>query len=268
MLALTREQVQAFDRWALERLGVPGTVLMENAGRGCAEVLLHVMAQASGVPVSRGLSRISVVDSPDTDAAPATVAPGSKSPRVVVCCGRGNNGGDGYVLARHLSLAQVPVQVIAFADPDQLTGDARWAAEVYRRLGGTLHNFWHTPLDETRLCQLLTDADWVVDALFGTGLKGAVRPPFDRVVEILNASHKPILAVDIPSGLDCDTGQPLGVAIRARCTATMAAWKRGFLTESARLFTGDVYVVSLGVPVKAWLESQGVNVSSHQAPDT
>jgi NAD(P)H-hydrate epimerase len=100
----------------------------------------------------------------------------------------------------------------------------------------------------------LADADWIADALFGTGLKGALRSPFDRVVELLNASGKPILAVDIPSGLDADTGQPHGPAIRACCTATMAAYKRGFLAEAARAFTGDIYVVSLGVPVEAWLQ--------------
>ncbi|MCS7160669.1 MAG: NAD(P)H-hydrate epimerase [Gemmatales bacterium] len=266
MLALTRDQVQAFDRWAIEQLGVPGTVLMENAGRGCAEVLLHVVAQRTGKPLSPCFSRVSIISSPETIQEATTCASANPIPRqrVVVCCGRGNNGGDGYVLARHLSLANFQVKVLAFADPDQLTGEARWAADIYRRLGGIVHDCWNTPLDESRLRNLIADADWIADALFGTGLKGAVRPPFDRVLEIINTSHKPILAVDIPSGLDCDTGQPLGIAIRADCTATMAAWKRGFLTESARQFTGDVYVVSLGVPVEAWLALQTPVVASGQ----
>ncbi|GBD37561.1 Bifunctional NAD(P)H-hydrate repair enzyme Nnr [bacterium HR36] len=254
MLALSREQVQAFDRWAIEQLGVPGVVLMENAGRGCAEVLLREHAVLAGQ--SHAISG-------NATSGPAMQQPGDASrpvpephPKlVVVCCGRGNNGGDGYVMARHLALMGVPVRVLAFADPDQLSGDARWAANVYRRVGLPLVPLWHTPLDEALLHREITEADWIADALFGTGLKGPLRFPCDRVVQILNASGKPILAVDIPSGLDCDTGQALGVAIRARCTATMAAWKVGFLAQAARDFTGEVHVVSLGVPVQAWLRS-------------
>jgi hydroxyethylthiazole kinase-like uncharacterized protein yjeF len=252
--ALTREQMQAFDRWAIEELGVPGVVLMENAGRGCAEVLLRVHA-ASGEP-----------SLPQSDSASDTPAPTAvlsrledfalgrypRPHRVAVCCGRGNNGGDGYVLGRYLALLGIGVQVLAFADPEQLSGEARWAAELYCRLRLPLVPFWNGPLDETRLRTELAHADWVADALFGTGLKGPLRPPFDRVVELINASGKPILAVDIPSGLDCNTGLASGPAIRARCTATMAACKRGFLQPTAREFTGDVYVVSLGVPVSAW----------------
>jgi NAD(P)H-hydrate repair Nnr-like enzyme with NAD(P)H-hydrate epimerase domain len=122
--ALTREQMQAFDRWAIEELGVPGVVLMENAGRGCAEVLLRVHA-ASGEP--------SLPQSDSASDAPAPTAVLSRLEdfalgryprphRVAVCCGRGNNGGDGYVLGRYLALLGIGVQVLAFADPEQLSG--------------------------------------------------------------------------------------------------------------------------------------------------
>lgn len=248
--ALTREQMQAFDRWAMEEMGVPGIVLMENAGRGCAEVLLRVHALSASDNTGPG----SAADRNSIALRLEDFAGGRypRPKRVVICCGRGNNGGDGYVLGRYLALLGVEVRVLAFADPDQLSGDAHWAALVYRRLHLPLVPFWTSPLDETRLLAELASADWIADALFGTGLKGPLRRPFDRVVELVNGVGQPILAVDIPSGLDCDTGESAGPAIRARCTATMAAWKRGFLNPAARSFTGEVYVVTLGVPISAW----------------
>lgn len=256
MLALSREQVRAFDSWAVAQLGVPGVVLMENAGRGCAEVLLQVHAASVSATASLASNKPgSGVSNAGSGEWPSQSFNRRLPKLVAICCGRGNNGGDGYVMARHLALAGVSVRVLAFANPDELSGDALWAAQVYRRLGWSVLPCWQTPVDEQRLRHLLADCDWIVDALFGTGLKGPLRSPFDRVVEILNASGKPILAVDIPSGLDCDTGQPLGPTIRAQCTATMAACKLGFLREQARAFTGEVHVVSLGVPVEAWLHA-------------
>src|SRR5262249_55945958 len=98
--------------------------------------------------------------------------------------------------------------------------------------------------------------DWVVDALFGSGLTGSARPPFDRVIEIINGAPGRILAVDIPSGLDADTGRPLGVAVRARHTATVAAPKKGFAEPGAGEWLGQVHVVDMGAP-RALLESLG-----------
>ncbi len=211
-LLLTRAQARALDDLALHEVGVPGVVLMENAGRNMAELLLRL-----GVPGP-----------------------------VVVCCGKGNNGGDGFVIARHLGIAGVAVRVLLFADPASLTGDAAVNHGILARLGWKVETM--LPLDEARLGETLAGADWVVDALFGTGLAGPVRAPFDRVIESINAAGKRVLAVDIPSGLDGDSGRPMGATVRATHTATVMANKVGFVQPEARAWLGEVHVVGMGVP--------------------
>jgi NAD(P)H-hydrate epimerase len=210
---LTRDEARALDRRAIDEAGVPGVVLMENAGRGCAELLRTLGIQG----------------------------------RVVVCCGKGNNGGDGFVIARHLDNAAVDVRVLLFARPEALTGDAAINYRVLARSGPPITVFGNE-VDETTLHMELVGADWIVDALFGSGLLGAVRPPLDRVIENINATGSRVLAVDIPSGLDADTGLPLGATIRATHTATIAAVKKGFVQPSAREWLGQMHVIDMGVP--------------------
>jgi len=210
---LSRDQVRAIDRRAIDEFGVPGAVLMENAGRGAAEVLLAL---------------------------------GARGP-VVVCCGKGNNGGDGFVIARHLDNHGVPVRVLLFAKPEELTGDAALNHGILRKSGVPI-DARAGPVDAEALRRELAPAEWVVDALFGTGLAGAVRPPFDQVIAAINASGAKVLAVDIPSGLDCDTGEPLGPAVRAQHTVTFVAMKKGFTNPVAREWTGEVHVADIGAP--------------------
>jgi NAD(P)H-hydrate epimerase len=211
---LSREQVRAIDRRAIEEFGVPGVVLMENAGRGAAEVLLSL---------------------------------GARGP-VVVCCGKGNNGGDGFVIARHLDNRTVPVRVLLFARSEELTGDAALNYEIVRRSGIPNDVRGDQPVDGDALRRDFAAAEWVVDALFGTGLAGAVRPPFDAVIGAINASGAKVLAVDIPSGLDCDTGEPLGATVRAQHTVTFVALKKGFAQPAAREWVGEVHVADIGAP--------------------
>ncbi|HZU34326.1 MAG TPA: NAD(P)H-hydrate epimerase [Gemmataceae bacterium] len=223
---LTREQVRDFDRRAIEEYGVPGIVLMENAGRGTAELLLHL---------------------------------GVRGP-VLICCGKGNNGGDGYVIARHLDLHGITVRVLLFAAQESLEGDAATNYHVLASSGLPITVHADEPLNLPAVRQELSQADWVVDALFGTGLRGPVRPPLDTVIEALNSSGKRILAVDIPSGLDCDTGQPLGPTIRAAHTATFVAQKKGFAEPAAAKWTGKVHVLSIGAPrqlLQGYAEAEG-----------
>jgi NAD(P)H-hydrate epimerase len=207
------------DRRAIEVYGVPGLVLMENAGRGCAELL-------------RGL--------------------GVRGP-VAVCCGKGNNGGDGFVIARHLDNGSVPVQVLLFTWPEDLTGDAAVNYAVIHRSGLPL-SVHSGPVDFGAVRRELAGAEWVVDALFGTGLSGPLRAPFDAVVGEINAAGKRVLAVDIPSGLDCDTGLPLGAAVRAEHTATFVALKKGFANPAAREWLGEVHVLDIGAPRRVLAE--------------
>ena len=215
-LVLSREQVRDVDRRAIEEFGLTGLVLMENAGRGCAELLLQRQ------PVGR----------------------------IVICCGKGNNGGDGYVIARHLDMAGIDVQILLLTDPAELKGDARANFEIAQRLG--------LPIEPPEgravaaLChhwaQHFAHADWIVDCLLGTGTQGTIAEPYRSAIETINRSGRPVLAVDLPSGLDCDTGEPLGVCIKAAMTATFVALKPGFLKPVARPLLGDVEVVPIGIP--------------------
>lgn len=211
---LSRDQVRDIDRRAIAEFGVPGVVLMENAGRGAAELL-----RALGVA---GL--------------------------VVIACGKGNNGGDGFVIARHLDNAGIATRILLFARPEDLTGDAAIHYQIVAKSGFDIRVYADAALDEARLQADVASADWIVDALFGTGLSGPLRPPFDRVVEAINGRRAKVLAVDIPSGLDCDTGRPLGATVRAHHTATFVAPKKGFAENSAAEWLGQVHVIDIGAP--------------------
>jgi NAD(P)H-hydrate epimerase len=211
---LSCDEFRAIDRRAIEEFGVPGVVLMENAGRGAADVL---------------------------------VALGVSGP-VTICCGKGNNGGDGFVIARHLDNFGLPVRVLLFADPDELTGDAAINYHIIAKSGLSITVHAGPTVDEAGLIRELAASSWIVDALFGTGLAGPVRPPFDRVIAAINAGKARVLAVDIPSGLDCDTGQPLGATIRADHTVTFVAMKKGFGVPMAKEWLGQVHVVDIGAP--------------------
>jgi NAD(P)H-hydrate epimerase len=217
---LTRDQARELYRRAMEEFGVPSIVLMENAGRGMAELLTSLGIQG----------------------------------RVVLCCGKGNNGGDGFVMARHLDNAGARVRVLLFADPATLSGDALVNYRIIERSGLSIRAFSGESSDEKAVVEELALADWIVDALFGTGLRGAIGPPLDRVVSAINAAPGRVFAVDIPSGLDSDTGHPLGPVVRAHHTATVAAPRKGFTTAGAGTWLGKVHVVDLGIPRKLLAE--------------
>jgi NAD(P)H-hydrate epimerase len=218
MRSLTRAEVRDVDRRAIEDYGLPGIVLMENAGRNAAAVLL---SQRITGPV-------------------------------VICCGKGNNGGDGFVIARHLDNAGIAVKVLLTYAPSDYTGDAAVFLNVIqqarlplRSMPQSAHNEW---------AHELQSAEWIVDALLGTGLTGAVREPYLTPINAINASGKKVFAVDLPSGMDTDTGQPLGICVRATCTVTFFARKIGFDQPGAEQWTGPVDLVDIGVP-RALLDS-------------
>ena len=216
-VVMTREQVRAVDAWAINTLGIPGVVLMENAGRGCAELIEEKLRDVS-------------------------------EPKVCIFCGVGNNGGDGYVIARQLGNSGFEVSVVICGDRGKIKGDAKINLDVLERMGRPIVSLNPTDGDvAARVAELTAGADMLVDSLFGTGLSGQVRDDYKRVIENLNACKCPILAVDIPSGLDCDTGQPLGIAIEAAWTVTFVAVKKGFTFASASQYTGEVFVASIGI---------------------
>ncbi len=214
-LAFTREQSRRIDRLAVEEFGFCGLVLMENAGRGVADVLCRL---------------------------------GISGP-VAICCGKGNNAGDGFVIARHLDLRGHPVRVLLWAEPEELSGDAAANFSILAKTDVPIEVFGATH-DAARLSKLLEGAAWIVDALLGTGARGEPRLPIDAVIDRLNASAAPKLAVDLPSGLDCDTGQPARHTIRATETCTFVAAKAGFSLPAAGQYIGRLHVLDIGVPRK------------------
>jgi NAD(P)H-hydrate epimerase len=157
------------------------------------------------------------------------------------------------VVARHLDLWGFPVKVVWFADPEQLRGDAAVQWTILQR-AGLDQSAWQgagdldAVVEPERLDALIQGADWVVDALLGTGLSRPLEGLPLGVIEAVNRSGKPVMALDLPSGLDADRGVPMGAAVRARITATFVAAKLGFVAPGASGFTGEVVVVDIGAP--------------------
>lgn len=202
----TPEAVRTLDRTATSAFGIAGYELMTRAG----DVLCAV-----------------------------AMARWPEAQRWVVLCGAGNNGGDGYVMARLARQRGREVRVCALVDPAQLTGDAARAFQDYASAGGALQPF--AP-------DVLADADLIVDALLGIGLTRPVTGEFRTAIEAMNAAGRPVVAVDIPSGLDAGTGLPAGAVVRADLTVTFVGRKLGLYLGDGPSFTGQVHFADLGVP--------------------
>lgn len=219
-LVLTRDQVRRVDQLAIDRFGLPGIVLMENAGRGCVDCL---------------------------------GALGCRGP-VAVLCGAGNNAGDGFVIARHLSVRKISSVCILANDPAKLTGDAATNFQALDKLG--LPWFVAAAVEQLRWTDALFHAEWIVDALLGTGAIGPPRPAFAELIERSNAAAGRRLAVDLPSGLDCDTGQVSQPTFRAQHTCTFVAAKPGLLRAEAQPYVGELHVLDIGVPANVVTAAQ------------
>lgn len=208
---LTPAEMNAADRYAIDALGVPGIALMENASRHVAQ------------------------------AAAERVGP---APRTVLCvCGGGNNGGDGFGAARHLASWGYPVEVWLATDPARIVGDAEINLEACERIGLPVHQLddLDAPLPPSR-------PDLVIDALLGTGLRGEVRGHARRLIDWMNEQPAPVLSVDIPSGIDGETGRVAGVAVRAIETVTFVAAKLGHWLHPGAAHRGHLHVVDIGMP--------------------
>ena len=199
---LTTAEMAAADK-AAPQLGVSGLELMENAGRGVADIAGTMLADGS---------------------------------RVVVLCGPGNNGGDGYVAARHLSRRGFTVDVVALGDHSRLQGDA---ADMAGRWDGAVHDFEPN---------IVETADLIIDAVFGAGLTRAPDGVAADMIRAVNAGVAPVLAVDVPSGLDGTTGQAAGAVIEAEATVTFFRLKPGHVLLPGRTLCGRVHLVDIGLP--------------------
>ena len=216
MILVTAGEMQEMDRRTIETGGISGIELMENAGRGAFRFLLDYFPEATQ-------SNIGII------------------------AGKGNNGGDGFVIARYLSEKGIQVTVYLLADRSTLRGDA---AANYKLLAPLGIPMVELP-DEKTFSKYKDDMQHVdlwVDAILGTGLRSDVRGYYRDVIHFINSLQKPILAVDIPSGLNSDTGQPCGACIQARATATFAFAKTGHVLQPGAAFTGSLKIVDIGIP--------------------
>lgn len=234
LFLFTRDQVRSLDRLAIDEFGIPGVVLMENAARHAADVALD------GVE-------------------------GEDDPAALIVCGPGNNGGDGLAVARHLHNAGLDVSIMLLGHPSP-GSDAATQLAIAERM--RLH-LRHAPSDDAG--QMVLDAaralggpSVIIDAIFGTGLS---RPPTGSGAGAIAAINQlasdacPVLAIDCPSGLNVDTGEPLGECVRASVTVTFAGLKPGFLSLDAQAWLGEVIVADIGVP-RELLERIGTRLSA------
>ena len=223
-LVLSREQVRRCDRIAIERFEINGLVLMENAGAAAARLILSLLDDMA-------------------------------SCRVCVVAGVGNNAGDGFVVARHLSSVNVPVEVILCGSRERYKGDAEANLRIIERIGLPIICLEPEPPEAAAavIRSHAAAADIIVDAMLGTGAVGSPREPIRSAIEVINELQKiqkiqkTVVALDIPSGLDCDTGQPIDAAVHADHTVTFAAMKKGFQSPEAGKYTGDITVASIGI---------------------
>jgi NAD(P)H-hydrate epimerase len=197
---ISAAQARAFDRLAQQKYKIPSIILMENAGRSVAEEALKMLRHKK---------------------------------RVCVVCGVGNNGGDGFVAARHLVNAGVKVSVFIVGKISKLKADPKINYTVLKKMKIEFSN--------------KIKGDLIVDALFGIGLKSKVKEPYASVIEMMNKVKLPILSVDVPSGLDTDSGKVLGVAVKAKRTVTFVAAKNGFFKSDGPKYCGKVIVRDIGI---------------------
>ena len=217
MKTLTREQVRQVDEIAIRRYGMSGLVLMENAGRGVTNVMCSI-----------GITG-----------------------RVVICCGKGNNAGDGYVIARLLQSRGHDIKIVSCCSPDSLQGDAKANHDI-AVLAELPIEYIDSDFGEwARLEREFETADWIVEGLLGTGATGEPRPPMGDLISCCNSvATAKKMALDIPGGLDCDTGKSHRPTFRATHTCTFVAAKPGLLLEDSQQYVGELHVVDIGVPAK------------------
>jgi len=208
-LAVESAAVREMDRRAIEDYGIPGAVLMENAGQAAAEVAAQMASGKGGV---------------------------------LILAGAGNNAGDGFVTARILANRGFDVSVTISVDAGEYKGDAATHFRIIEKMGLPITKWRKDRPPGAR------EDGLVVDALLGTGLKGDLRPPYPAMIDFANSSGAPVLAVDIPSGLDGDTGQVHTAAVRAAVTVTFALPKKGLFVGRGPEFSGEVILADIGMP--------------------
>lgn len=216
MRLVTASEIREMDSLAIKEMGISGTVLMENAARGAVRVFIDYFEPS----------------------------PGSS---ITILCGRGNNGGDGYVMARYLHEIGMNVRVAVIGDMSRISGDALVNLEILGRIGVEINEIesdekWKSFNDAIKSC------DFIIDGLLGTGLNSPVRGSFKNVIDDVNASGKRVMSIDIPSGLNADNGKVMGAAVKADITVTFGFPKPGLLVFPGADFAGHLALIDIGIP--------------------
>ena len=236
---VTAKEMQKIDRITIDRYGIPGTVLMERAGLGVVRRINEIYFQGARQETQ------------------------NRGRKVIVLCGGGNNGGDGFVIARVLHNQGREVEVYVTVRPATLKGDAKINYDAARKFGVTIH-----PVKNylTRYSSRSKSNCLIVDALLGTGLSREVRPPITDVIGNVNKMRAPVVSVDIPSGISSDTGRIMGCAVKAQCTVTFGLLKRGHLLYPGAEYTGKLFIEEIGFPLSL-LESEKIRINVLQKED-
>ncbi len=228
-LPVSVSQMQAIDRATIEQIGIPRLLLIDHAGLALANAIEQHFSHP-------------------------------KHP-VLILCGTGYNGGDGLSAARHLNARSRSVRVLLAGKRSALRDEPALFARILEKLGVSCGEI-ADPLDSHRVDEELARAGVVIDALLGIGLREEVREPMRTLIERLNACGKPVVAADIPSGLEADTGKPLGVCVRALLTVTFGRLKQGCLRNEGPLYCGKIELEPIGFPPQVLWGSSGNHVGS------
>ena len=216
MYLVTASEMRKMDQETIESFGLPGRILMENAGRGATRFLLEQLGDLS-------------------------------TKKIGVVAGRGNNGGDGFVIARYLSQKGIRVTVFLLSRSSKVQGDAEENLKLLSPLGVPVIEIPDQDAFVTHKTIMRHQDVWI-DAILGTGLQSDVKGFFKTIIDFINQSSKPVFAVDMPSGLNSDTGQPCGTCIQACATATFAFAKTGHFLFPGAEHTGKLEIVDIGIP--------------------
>lgn len=217
MRLTTASEIREMDRMTIEEIGIPGIVLMENAARGAGRVFLEHF----------------------------NPSPGS---RVLVICGKGNNGGDGFAMARHLSLYGLKVVVVLLAEASRVSGDALINLDIIRRMGGIEVIEAPAAAELKEALGHIERCAFIIDAIFGTGLNSDVKGIYRDAIKAINSSGRQVMSVDMPSGINSDDGRVMGVAVRADLTVTFGFAKPGLVVFPGAGLSGRVVCVDIGIP--------------------
>lgn len=213
MKPVLAEDMRRLDRAAIEEFGIPGLILMENAGRGVSDI------------ISRAYQ------------------PGP----VAIFVGKGNNGGDGLVVSRYLTNRGFDVLVLLLEEPARLKSDPLINYRIAEKMKIPVRKI-SGPVLPDEIAGICSDADLIVDAIFGVGLNTGLAGVFRTAVEAINHSGRPVLSIDIPSGLDADSGAVHGAAVKASTTATLGLPKAGLMAGQGPEYSGKIEIVDIGIP--------------------